>query len=100
MEIMHSFYQDLYTSQGIDREQMTKNIETITDHIDEQDRDMLNAPITTEEVRKAIKNLKKGKSPGNDGLTAEFYQHFIAKLLGDKIFVACRAHSAGFFPIH
>ena len=33
-----------------------------------------------EEVRWAIKDSKSNKSPGFDGLTAEFYQHNIDKL--------------------
>ena len=34
------------------------------------------SPLTTQEVRQTISNLKKDKSPGSDGLTPEFYQVF------------------------
>lgn len=35
---------------------------------------MLNTDITKEEVIKAIKEMKIGKSPGPDSLTAKFYK--------------------------
>lgn len=35
---------------------------------------MLKSPITPEEVDRGIRNLKNGKTPGPDGLTAEFYK--------------------------
>ena len=76
LKTIHDFYQDLYTSEGIDAEQMRENIKTITQKLTSEENDVLNGPIMTEEVRRAIKEMKKGKSPGNDGLTAEFYQTF------------------------
>ena len=35
----------------------------------------LDDPPTCEEIRKAIMQLKVGKSPGIDGISAEVYQH-------------------------
>ena len=39
-------------------------------------REQCDEPIHVEEIKWGIKNLKMNKSPGNDGLTAEFYQAF------------------------
>ena len=36
--------------------------------------------ISSEEIKKAVKNLKANKSPGTDGLTAEFYQFFFENI--------------------
>ena len=33
----------------------------------------LNDPLTESEVRVAIRKLKTGKSPGSDGIAAEFF---------------------------
>ncbi len=39
-------------------------------------RDLLSAEFSAEQFFEALKNLKKGKSPGPDGLPVEFYLHF------------------------
>ena len=36
----------------------------------------LTAPFTLDEIKDVVFNMKKNKSPGPDGLPAEFYQQF------------------------
>ena len=38
-------------------------------------------PFNSEEIKQAISTLENNKSPGNDGLTAEFYKTFIFKMI-------------------
>ena len=72
-----SFYQRLYTKAD-------RNCADVSLYLDECDinkipdsiSNSLDQPITLEEMENVIKNLKNNKSPGWDGLTAEFYRHF------------------------
>ena len=45
-----------------------------------EDKVMLDAPITTEEITQAITSMQNGKTPGPDGFPVEFYKAFISKL--------------------
>ena len=79
-----TFYTDLYCSeQTSDAPHLMEdffakmNLPTIS----EEQRSLLNGPITKEELINAIKNLQSGKSPGPDGLTCEFYKEFSSLLL-------------------
>jgi hypothetical protein len=56
---------------------MDKFLDTY-DHpiLNQADINHLNQPITWNEIEAAIKSLPKKKSPGPDGLSAEFYQTF------------------------
>lgn len=49
--------------------------------ISEEQRELLNAPISREEAIIALHSLKSGKSPGPDGLACEFYKEFEHVLL-------------------
>lgn len=44
--------------------------------IDENFRQYLEDKLRIEELDIAIRQMSKGKSPGMDGLTVEFYVHF------------------------
>ena len=44
--------------------------------LDQEEIENLNRPITSTEIETAFRNLPANKSPGPDGVTAEFYQKF------------------------
>ena len=52
--------------------------------IEEEDNEFLMAPITKEEVESVLKSMQKEKSPGPDGWTVEFFQHFF-EFIGDEL---------------
>ncbi|KAE8737584.1 hypothetical protein FOCC_FOCC016953 [Frankliniella occidentalis] len=48
-------------------------LEALESTVSEEDNAALNRPITSEEVLLAVRRSPKRKSPGQDGITAEFY---------------------------
>ena len=48
--------------------------------LNQEEIEDLNRPITSTVIETIIRNLPTNKSPGPDGFTAEFYQHFREEL--------------------
>ena len=70
-----NYYKDLFTAQL--QEINDKYLEDITfPEIEETEKAMLEQPITIQEVKIAIKQLKTGKCPGLDGIPIELYQKY------------------------
>ena len=53
--------------------------------LDEQEQASCEGLLTIEECREALNEMDTGKSPDNDGLTAEFYIAFWAVLGSDLV---------------
>ena len=76
------FYEKLYESKrGADEDDIldflsTKNIPTLNN----SERESCNQEITVQECFESLSSFKNNKSPGNDGLTKEFYIVFWSKL--------------------
>ena len=76
IKIAQDYYTKLYTptrTDAIKQQQLLKNIDK---KIDATDRQKLDAPITAEELHTAVYQLHDKKSPGIDGITAEFYKTY------------------------
>ncbi len=77
LPLLHDFYQHLYKTSN---NKTTTEIGTFLDtleclpHINNFEK--LIGDITYKEIEAAIGQLSTGKSPGFDGITAEFYKHF------------------------
>jgi len=75
------FYKDLYSSrtsmQDVER-YAPKFFPNDVEHakLTQEDKNELEQEISRHECLKVLKNMKNGKSPGSDGLTAEFYKFF------------------------
>ena len=49
--------------------------------LNQEEREIMNKPITSTEIEAVVKNLPKNKSPGPDSFTGEFYQTFRQELM-------------------
>ncbi len=88
------FYSHLYEYADIKQEEEIKNFLEQLDGllVISTNHESLLGPITFQEIKAAIKKLWPNKSPGIDGLTAEFYKYFcktispILELVFNEIF--------------
>ena len=48
----------------------------IRQKLNEHEKRVLDEPISLKELKQALMNIKKGKTPGSNGFTSEFFKHF------------------------
>ena len=84
---IYNFYQNLFKSQSIDNEKIDDYLSNFKPpNLTKEDQEAMDRFISEEEVKEAIKNLNINKSPGDDGITPEFYQifsHTLAPILAE-----------------
>ena len=75
--IIRDYYQQLYTYKMDNLEEMDKFLEKYNfPKLNQEEIENLNRHMTSTEIETVIRNLPANKSPGPDGLTAEFHQKF------------------------
>ena len=80
--IIRDYYQQLNVNKMDNLEEMDKFLEKYNfPKLNQKAIEDLNRPITSTEIKSVIRNLPVNKSPGPDGLTAEFYQKFREELI-------------------
>ena len=94
--IASEYYTELFSTKSSDPQIAAKLLGNIHTTVPPDDRSQLNRLISREELEKAVMKLKRNKSPGPDGLPAEFYQQFW-NLLSDLYFdYICAVQNDGF----
>ena len=81
---MNDFYQDLF-SEEVDLEAQNWLLDQLSMSLDEQEQASCEGLLTIEECREVLNGMDTRKSPGIDGLTAEFYIVFWAVLGSDLV---------------
>ena len=71
-----NFYSELLKSEGYDQNEAKALVNNIDCCLSKDDKEMCEQYITENECSKVITMLKKNKSPGEDGITSEFYQDY------------------------
>ena len=75
--IRNTFYREIqhrFLPIKVNRETIDNMCSTMVHTIVETDMKYMDGPITKEELTNAFKSAPKNKSPGEDGITAEFYK--------------------------
>ena len=77
----HGFYQKLYLSQNINDNTINDYLENFNPTLlDDDEKKTLKTFLTEQEILHAIMEQKDNKSPGEDGITSEFYKKFKLKI--------------------
>ena len=76
---LKEFYEDLYKEKD-HRNNIDYDPEINPLQITEQEKEILERPISKEELERALGKMKNNKSPGLDGYSAEFYKKFWPQL--------------------
>ena len=80
--IIKEYYEKLHANKLVNLEEMDKFLDTHTlPKLEREEIEILNRPITSEEIESVIKNLPANKSPGPDGFPGEFYPTFKAEII-------------------
>ena len=83
LKAIHKFYTDLYNEypNEICEEAQDILINKLDKTLPEETTELLEADLTLDELKKALKGMKNNKTPGIDGLPSELYKHFSDILL-------------------
>ena len=78
----HQYYTNLYKRHDILPERIDEYIKRQKlPEITEEQKQLINGPITISEMEEVIKKIKLGKTQGPDGLPGSYYKHFEKELL-------------------
>ena len=82
---MNDFYKDLFSEEEVDLEAQDWLLDQLSMSVDEEEQALWEGLLTIEECRETLNGMDTGKSPGIDGLMAEFYKAFWAVLGGNLV---------------
>ena len=76
LEEQKNFFEQLFRSEGINTTEAESLLQSVDVQLSEDEKSFCEKEVTQEEIHKVIKLLKSNKSPGDDGIIAEFYQTY------------------------
>ncbi|KAJ0062189.1 hypothetical protein NL108_017638 [Boleophthalmus pectinirostris] len=99
-ERFREFYEQLYKSECNVNEAVQNNFldKLQFQKLTEEDKEMIDRPLTVTDIIEAIGNLNSGKAPGQDGLPVEFYKVFKNKLAQPLLDMFKESYGIGNLP--
>ncbi|XP_060926023.1 NLR family CARD domain-containing protein 3-like [Limanda limanda] len=91
------FYSDLFGAEECDAEAVAELLQDLP-QLSPGERDILSSDITLEELTTAVSQMAAGKSPGLDGLPADFLKHFWNSKGQDLLDVLKESFGKGLLP--
>ena len=80
--IVRDYYEQLYGNKMDNLEETDRFLEKLNlPRMNQEERKIMNSPITSTEIETVIENFPKIKSPVSVGFTGKFYQTFIEELM-------------------
>ena len=79
------FYENLYAAEETDPNAQEEMLPHVDKTLTPEQNEALAAKISKQEIMEAITSMANGKSPGSDGLPAEFYKTFSHLLVDDLL---------------
>lgn len=73
-KICQGFYNDLYAHKDISEKALTRTLEGLPATFTNIMNESLNKEITENELSQAINSMAKGKAPGHNDISVEFFQ--------------------------
>uniref|UniRef100_A0A803NML1 Reverse transcriptase domain-containing protein n=1 Tax=Cannabis sativa TaxID=3483 RepID=A0A803NML1_CANSA len=74
--VISDYYTSLFASDGVDPDSLNDILTTVPTTITHEMNQSLTTPFTSNEVYEALQSMSPDKSPGCDGMSAMFYQHY------------------------
>lgn len=96
--IIERFYKELYKEESTERSVQNELLTKIERGLESESCEKCEGLISVGEMEKAVKGMSMGKTPGEDGLSLEFYKQFEDLLLPFLVKVANKSYDKGFFP--
>ena len=93
-----SFYSDLFSVCPTNSDVQNQLLDNLSSFVPPSQVPLCEGHLTVEEAHKALSGMAKGKSPGSDGLPAEFYLAFWDILIPDLVEVLNASFDFGLFP--
>ena len=93
-----TFFSSLFSAEEVDLKTQENLLANLSARLPSSASSSCEGPITSEEARKALEGAATGKSPGSDGLPAEFFSVFWHVLGEDLVEVLNASLAAGRLP--